>query len=109
MKRPAGDVNSWFIYRNNLHIDSMGSQVKMAETENQLTSREFNLLRLFADNKGKVVKRVDILHAISHAGAIYEDRSINLIICRLRKKIEADPHHPKRLVSVRGLGYRLKD
>jgi DNA-binding response OmpR family regulator len=87
----------------------MGSQVKLAETEIQLTSRELDLLRIFVANKGKVVKRVDILHAISHAGTVYKERSINRIICRLRKKIEADPHHPKRLVSVRGLGYRLKD
>jgi len=108
MKRLVVNVNRRF-FSNSFYIDSIGSEVKMEETEIQLTSREYNLLRLFTANKGKVVKRIDILHAISHAGAIYKDRSINLIICRLRKKIEADPHHPKRLVSVRGLGYRLKD
>ena len=81
----------------------------MVETEIQLTSRELDLLRIFVANKGKVVKRLDIIHEISRAGTVYKERSINRIICRLRKKIETDPHHPKRLVSVRGLGYRLKD
>ena len=81
----------------------------MVETEIQLTSRELDLLRIFVANKGKVVKRLDIIHEISRAGTVYKERSINRIICRLRKKIEADPHHPKRLVSVRGLGYRLID
>ena len=81
----------------------------MVETEIQLTSRELDLLRIFVANKGRIVKRLDIIHEISRAGTVYKERSINRIICRLRKKIEADPHHPKRLVSVRGLGYRLKD
>jgi DNA-binding response OmpR family regulator len=50
-----------------------------------------------------------MLQAISASAMVDENRAMNVMICRLRKKIEADPHHPRRLVSVRGLGYRLKE
>ena len=79
---------------NDLYIDPVGYQVKLS---------------LFARNKGKVVRRSELLPFISTLGIVDEDRAINVMICRLRKKIESDPHHPKRLVSVRGLGYRLKE
>ena len=94
---------------NDLYIDPVGYQVKLGQREIELTVKEFELLSLFARNKGKVVRRSELLPFISTLGIVDEDRAINVMICRLRKKIESDPHHPKRLVSVRGLGYRLKE
>ena len=94
---------------NDLYIDPVGYQVKLGQREIELTVKEFELLSLFALNKGKVVRRSELLPFISTLGIVDEDRAINVMICRLRKKIESDPHHPKRLVSVRGLGYRLKE
>jgi DNA-binding response OmpR family regulator len=38
-----------------------------------------------------------------------EEGAINFMICSLRKKLEANPHRPRRLVSVKGLGYKLKE
>jgi DNA-binding response OmpR family regulator len=94
---------------NDLYIDPIGYQVKVGQKEIELTLNEFNLLYLFANNRGKVVKRSELLHAISTPGIVNEDRAINVMICRLRRKIEIDPHRPRRIVSVRGLGYRLKE
>jgi DNA-binding response OmpR family regulator len=94
---------------NDLYIDPIGYQVKLGQKEIELTLNEFNLLYLFASNRGKVVKRSELLQAISTPGIVNEDRAINVMICRLRKKIETDPHRPRRIVSVRGLGYRLKE
>ena len=94
---------------NDLYIDPIGYQVKLGQKEIELTLNEFNLLYLFASNRGKVVKRSELLQAISTPGIVNEDRAINVMICRLRKKIEIDPHRPRRIVSVRGLGYRLKE
>ena len=93
---------------NDLYIDPIGYQVKLEQREIDLTVKEFNLLYLFVSNRGKVVRRSELLPFVSTPGIIDEGRAINVMICRLRKKIESDPHHPKRLVSVRGLGYRLK-
>ena len=80
----------------------------MGKKEVELTLKEFYLLYLFACNSGKVVRRDEVLRTISDPDTLEEDGAVNVVICRLRKKIEADPHHPKRLVSVRGVGYRLK-
>jgi DNA-binding response OmpR family regulator len=90
------------------YIDPIGYQVKIGKTEINLTIKEFELLYLFMSKKGMVVRRSEILQTISTSGQLNKDSAINVEICRLRKKIEADPHRPKRLVSVRGLGYRLK-
>src|SRR5208283_762825 len=92
-----------------LYIDPIGYQVKLGQKEIDLTLKEFNLLYLFASNRGKVVQRSDLLQFISSSNVGDVDRAINVMVCRLRKKIESDPHHPKRLVLVRGLGYRLKE
>jgi len=94
---------------NDLYIDPIGYQVKLGQKEIELTLKEFNLLFLFASNRGKVIRRSEILQAILTPVIADQEKTINVMICRLRKKIEADPHHPKRLVSVRGLGYRLKE
>lgn len=94
---------------NDLYIDPVGYQVKLGQREIELTLKEFEILSLFAQNKGKVVRRTELLPFVSALGIVDEDRAINVMICRLRKKIESDPHHPKRLVSVRGLGYRLRE
>ena len=94
---------------NDLYIDPVGYQMKLGQREIELTVKEFEILYLFAQNRGKVVRRNELLPFISPLGIVDEDRAINVMICRLRKKIESDPHHPKRLVSVRGLGYRLRE
>ena len=94
---------------NDLYIDPIGYQVRLGQKEIDLTVKEFDLLYLFVRNRGKVVKRSKILAAISTPGMIDEDGAINVMICRLRKKLEVDPHRPRRLVSVRSLGYRLKE
>lgn len=94
---------------NDLYIDPVGYQVKMGKREIDLTVKEFDLLYLFALNRGKVVKRSEVLQVISTPDLVDEDGAINLMIYRLRKKLEDNPHRPRRLVSVRGLGYRLKE
>ena len=93
---------------NDFYIDPVGYQVKLGKTEIDLTVKEFELLYLFVSRKGKVVRRSEILQTISTSGQMDKDGAINVEICRLRKKIEVDPHRPRRLVSVRGIGYRLK-
>jgi DNA-binding response OmpR family regulator len=102
-------VKKQALLSNDLYIDPIGYQVKLGQKEIELTLNEFNLLYLFVRNRGKVVKRAELLQAISTPGIINEDGAINVMICRLRKKIETDPHRPQRLVAVRGLGYRLKE
>ena len=84
---------------NDFYIDPIGYQVKLGKTEIDLTVKEFELLYLFVSKKGMVVRREEILRTISTSGQPDKNGAVN---------VEADPHKPKRLVSVRGIGYRLK-
>ena len=94
---------------NDLYIDPVGYQVKLGSREIDLSVKEFDLLYLFALNRGKVVKRSEVLQVISTPNMNDEEGAINFMICSLRKKLEANPHRPRRLVSVKGLGYKLKE
>jgi two-component system OmpR family response regulator/two-component system response regulator RstA len=72
-----------------------------------LTTAEFDLLKLLAENVGRTLDRNDIYQEIH--GHKYDglDRSIDLRISRLRKKLGDDPSKPQRIKSVRGVGYML--
>lgn len=72
-----------------------------------LTTAEFDLLMLLAENAGHTLSRNDIyvqIHGMRYDGV---DRSIDLRISRLRKKLDDDPKKPQRIKSVRGVGYML--
>ncbi|WP_112322033.1 response regulator [Oceanibium sediminis] len=70
-----------------------------------LTSMEFNLLKLFARNKGRVLNRDQILEGAHDRAWDPFDRSIDIRISRIRKKIEVNPSKPEVIRTVRGVGY----
>lgn len=70
-----------------------------------LTSMEFNLLKLFAKNRGRVLNRDQILEGAHDRSWDPFDRSIDIRISRIRKKIEANPAKPEVIRTVRGVGY----
>ena len=76
-------------------------------TEVVLTSGEFDLLAVFALHPGRVLSRDFLLEQTRGREAAPFDRTIDVQIGRLRKKLEADPQDPQILKSVRGAGYVL--
>lgn len=70
-----------------------------------LTSMEFDLLKVFADHPGKALSRDRILTLTKNREWDPYDRSIDIRIARLRRKIEADPERPVVIRTVRGVGY----
>jgi two-component system phosphate regulon response regulator OmpR len=70
-----------------------------------LTSMEFDLLKTFAEHPDRVLSRNQLLDFAHHRSAAPFDRSIDLRIMRLRKKIETDPEDPEVLKTIRGVGY----
>jgi two-component system, OmpR family, response regulator RegX3 len=69
---------------------------------------EFRLLELFLKNKGKVLSR-DYLIAAGWRGEFYgQPKALDVHISRLREKIEEEPAKPRRIVTVRGVGYRFE-
>jgi DNA-binding response OmpR family regulator len=73
----------------------------------ELTSLDFRLLSVFVENRGRCLKREQLLDKVWGRGACVTDRVVDNHIVALRKKIETDPALPRHLVSVRGMGYRF--
>jgi two-component system, OmpR family, response regulator len=72
-----------------------------------LTTGEFDLLCAFARHPGRVLSRDFLLELTRGRGAAPFDRTIDVQVGRLRKKLEADPEDPQIIKSVRGAGYIL--
>jgi two-component system phosphate regulon response regulator OmpR len=70
-----------------------------------LTSMEFDLLKIFAEHPGKALSRDRILTLTKNREWDPYDRSIDIRIARLRRKVEADPENPQVIRTVRGVGY----
>jgi DNA-binding response OmpR family regulator len=72
-----------------------------------LTATEFKLLRVFLERRGQVLTIERILQEVWGKDVFLTDRVVYTHVNNLRGKIEQDPHHPKLLISVRGIGYRF--
>ncbi|MEQ9639263.1 MAG: response regulator [Alphaproteobacteria bacterium] len=70
-----------------------------------LTSMEFDLLRAFVDHPNRVLSRDQLLEMAHHRSWEPFDRSIDIRIARLRRKLERDPSKPALIKTVRGAGY----
>ncbi len=73
-----------------------------------LAPREFDLLHVLALHAGQVVAVDDLLRQVWGAEYEGETQGVYVHICWLREKIEADPQNPQRIVTVRGVGYKLE-
>jgi two-component system, OmpR family, KDP operon response regulator KdpE len=90
-----------------LRVDLEKRLVTMAGEPVSLTPIEYDLLRLFAANEGKLLTHPAILRAIW--GPAYGDESnyLHVYVSHLRRKIEPDPARPRYLLTQPGVGYRL--
>src|SRR5262245_17974802 len=70
-----------------------------------LTTSEFDLLKVFATHANRVLSRDRIMDLLRGHDWTPTDRSIDNLVMRLRRKIEPDPEHPRLIKSVRGVGY----
>jgi len=72
-----------------------------------LTATEFKLLRAFLEHRGQVLTIDRILREVWGKDVFLTDRVVYTHVNNLRSKIEEDPHNPRLLISVRGIGYRF--
>lgn len=70
-----------------------------------LTRAEFDLLAALASHPGRAMTRETLLEHVSHRDADPYDRTIDVLIGRLRAKIEDNPKKPRRLITMHGIGY----
>jgi DNA-binding response OmpR family regulator len=90
-----------------IEIDFAAREVTVAGTRKVLTSYEFDLLAALARAGGRVLSREQLLDALKGGGYDSFDRSIDVHVSKLRAKLEDDPKAPRRIKTVRGVGYVL--
>jgi two-component system OmpR family response regulator len=91
----------------NLVIDATTMQVTVDARPISLTTSEFALLHALAQRTGRVLGREQLLQLLHGSSDEAFDRSIDVVVSRLRHKIEQDPRNPRMLKTVRGAGYML--
>jgi len=74
----------------------------------ELTPKEFELLAFLIRNSGRVFKREQLLDRVWGYDYAGDTRTVDVHISWLRQKIEADPQHPHRLITLRGVGYKFE-
>ncbi len=106
----AGDgLDETPIVRGNLRVDPVRREVTIADRHIDLTPKEFDLLRLFAANPGRVFPRKYLLEKIWDYSYEGYDRTIDSHINRLRAKVEENPEKPQLVLTVWGIGYKFTD
>jgi len=90
-----------------LIIDPSAHTVMLEDQIVELTPREFDLLHTFALQPNKVLSVDDLLASVWGAEFIGQPQVVYVHIRWLREKIEQDPNHPQRIITVRGVGYKL--
>jgi DNA-binding response OmpR family regulator len=97
------------ILRGRLRIDPAKREVTVGDRQVELTPKEFELLRLFASNPGRVFPRKYLQEKIWDYSYEGYDRTIDSHINRLRAKIEDNPENPQMVLTVWGIGYKFSD
>jgi DNA-binding response OmpR family regulator len=88
-----------------LEIDADARAVRVDGEQRSLTGYQFDLLLTLARHAGRVMSRDQLMDALKGETLEAFDRSIDVHISRIRNAIEDDPRHPRRVITVRGVGY----
>ncbi len=91
-----------------LRIDFAAREVSLNDAPLKLTKTEYALLRMLAENLGKVLTHRQLLRGVWGPECERETHYLRVYVGQLRKKIEADPDNPRYLVTESGVGYRLR-
>jgi DNA-binding response OmpR family regulator len=92
-----------------LTLDTVGRKVTLSDEPVELTPSEFELLAVMMQSPGRAFTRADLLHAIQGVAFEAYERTVDVHIKNIRRKIEEDTSQPRYIMTVRGVGYRLED
>ena len=93
---------------DNLVVDLTRREVRLNKGVLQLKPKEYELLLFLAQHRGQVLSREFILERVWGWDYIGDSRTVDVHVRWLREKIETEPAHPNRIVTVRGAGYRFE-
>jgi len=97
------------VFRNGpLEVDLSTRTVRISGQPVKLTATEYDLLRMFVRNAGKVLTHHQILKEIWGSTSADEMQYLRVYVSQLRRKIETDPANPSLILTETGVGYRLQ-
>ena len=107
LRRSTGQLSSdrSVMQFGRLQIDPGSRSVTLGDTPCALTGYQFDVLFALASNAGRVMSRERLMDHLRGEALEAFDRSIDVHVSRIRAAIEDDPHHPRRIITVRGAGY----
>ena len=94
--------------RGGIEIDFELREVRLAGQPVELTKREFEIVEYLAQNLGRAVARETLFEAIWGYEMEFNSNSLDVLIYRIRKKMEHDPNDPNHVMTLRGFGYKLQ-
>jgi len=111
LRRTADDSQAGpsLLKSGDLEVDFLSRQVTLLDKDIHLTPKEFRLLEILIRQPGRVFSRLDLLEdafGYDYAGL---ERTVDVHIMNLRKKIEPDPEYPRYVQTVYGIGYRFAE
>ncbi|MEX2549622.1 MAG: response regulator transcription factor [Nitriliruptoraceae bacterium] len=92
-----------------VRVDRVRHEVQVDGDEVELPPKEFELLAYLVEHAGRVLTRGQLIDEIWGDDYVGDTKTLDVHIRRLRTRIEADPHAPERIRTVRGVGYRFAD
>ena len=101
----ANDVTT----HGDLVIDRRRARVQVAGETIELTPKEYGVLVALADDAGRAFSRRQLIEAAFGFDADLLDRTVDVHIANLRRKIETDPAEPEHVLTVKGIGYAFAD
>jgi len=110
MQRDAAGTPARQVLRSgNLEIDLASHSARLDGKPLDLKPREYDLLAMLLENRGRAFTRDQILHRLWDQDFIGDVRTVDVHVRWLREKIEPDPSDPKRIITIRGVGYRFEE
>lgn len=107
LRRSGRDPSLDAIQTGDLLIEPKTHQASLAGVPLDLSPKEFALLKFLAQNPGQVFSRETLLDRVWGTDAFVIARTVDVHVRWLRERIEKDPSNPQRLLTVRGVGYKL--
>ncbi len=108
LRRAPATSQQDILESGNLRLDLIARRATLSDQEISLTPKEFDLLTEFMRNRGVVLSRDLMLTKVWGYDYLGDSRTVDVHIRWLREKIEDDPSHPERILTVRGVGYRFE-
>jgi two-component system, OmpR family, alkaline phosphatase synthesis response regulator PhoP len=89
-------------------IDTRKAEVTRAGNKVEFSAREYLLLKYFVEHAGETFSREQLLNDVWGYNAMPSTRTVDVHVAWIRQKIEADPRHPRHILTAHGLGYRFE-